>query len=380
MRLATPLPVTAIPAIVSLGRGMPLSARVLQVGWLIVQTAVLGFAVAATPGSQAAYRTTCPGQYCTPFLQANTESVQLLDRLGISLPAYATAMVAVEWLFLLLMVSVSAAIVWKQPRDPVGMLLAYFLAVVGGQPFLFALSQQHPDLAVLFQICVFVKFAVALPVFMRFPDGQWVPTWSRWLALAVPPLAAVIAFSDEGVLGRLALIVHVVLWMFVVCTLVYRYRHVSDSIARQQTKWLILAGGFFVLTLVLGSVASLLNLAERYQLPIVMLIYIAQSAVMIAMGFAILRYRLFDIDLVLSRGLVYGSLTAAVVGVYVAIVSLLGTLLRSDDSVDHRRYLRRRVAVTVRRDCSPDRQRPVRSGGNWNCTPGADAHPAHLPG
>ena len=59
----------------------------------------------------------------------------------------------------------------------------------------------------------------------------------------------------------------------------------------------------------------------------------AGAAVPISIGIAILRYRLYDIDLIINRTLVYGALTASVVGIYVLVVGYLGTLFRTDDDL-----------------------------------------------
>src|SRR5690606_8139078 len=53
----------------------------------------------------------------------------------------------------------------------------------------------------------------------------------------------------------------------------------------------------------------------------------------VAIGIAILKYRLYDIDLIINRTLVYGGLTGCVVGLYVLVVVYLGSLLRTDGNL-----------------------------------------------
>ena len=104
-------------------------------------------------------------------------------------------------------------------------------------------------------------------------------------------------------------------------SLVIRFRR-ADGVERQQIKWLAYAACFAVSTFVVGGivgavtsdgVANAVILAGVLSLPL-------------AIGIAILRYRLYDIDLLINRTLVYGGLTLAVLAVYVALVGALSTL------------------------------------------------------
>ena len=59
------------------------------------------------------------------------------------------------------------------------------------------------------------------------------------------------------------------------------------------------------------------------------MLMLSYAAVPVAVGFAVLRYRLYDIDLVINRTLVYGALTVSVVGIYVLVVGYLGALVQT---------------------------------------------------
>jgi hypothetical protein len=103
-------------------------------------------------------------------------------------------------------------------------------------------------------------------------------------------------------------------------SLVLRFRR-SRGEERQQLKWFVYAGvlivgALFVPLLVPGAASSLLQLLVMPSLPV-------------AAGIAILRYRLYDIDLLINRTLVYGALTAMLAGVYVGSVVSLQEALRS---------------------------------------------------
>ena len=122
----------------------------------------------------------------------------------------------------------------------------------------------------------------------------------------------------------------------VVYSQVYRYRHVSNAVQRQQIKWGVfgISAAFVTLlatSVVLGAFAPDLESPEGV---VAFLIgntvhYLALLLIPISIGVAVLRYRLWDIDLVVNRALVYGALTVTVAALYVFVVGGLGVLLQS---------------------------------------------------
>ncbi len=98
---------------------------------------------------------------------------------------------------------------------------------------------------------------------------------------------------------------------------------------RQQLKWLAYTAGLW---LVVSGISEL----TRFVLPNPMidhvdnvLYMIAVAPIPAAVGIAVLRYRLYDIDFIINRTLVYGTLTACVVGIYVLVVGYLGATFRT---------------------------------------------------
>jgi signal transduction histidine kinase len=118
-----------------------------------------------------------------------------------------------------------------------------------------------------------------------------------------------------------------------IASIVVRYRN-SAGIERAQLKWLAFAG----VIVIVGNILAWIPWAIWPQNPAAMEVgIIIQSAtiinIVIATGIAILRYRLWDIDIVINRTLVYGSLTALIVGLYVLIVGSAGTVLQTGGSL-----------------------------------------------
>jgi signal transduction histidine kinase len=306
--------------------------RLVQASWLLLQVAALALAAAATPALHLRYQTTCADQLCEILPQPNAQSVQLLNRLGIPLQDYAIVMVGAEWVAMLIWALLGALIVWKRPRDLVALLLAYGGVIGASKAFIDALSTARPELILPAQVGLLVS-AVVLPlIFALFPDGRWAPRWTRWVALAAIGygVAATVAGSPPpALLATLELPLGVAPFVLLLGAQVYRYRRVSNATQRLQTKWVILGISLYVLNFVLIFAASTIGLVARYQFFFLALCYGAFVVLGVATTFAILRYRLFAIDLILNRALVYGGLTAAVIAIYALIVGGLGAALQA---------------------------------------------------
>ena len=129
------------------------------------------------------------------------------------------------------------------------------------------------------------------------------------------PLAGVIAFF--GALNNPSVVVVLLgpLSLFV------RYRR-SSPIERQQIKWLAYTATLVLVLLVASNLAPT-PLGDAAW-PVVM---VAFGLIPITIGIAILRHRLYDIDVLIRRTLVYATLTAVLLGSYVAVVAVLETFL-----------------------------------------------------
>jgi signal transduction histidine kinase len=115
----------------------------------------------------------------------------------------------------------------------------------------------------------------------------------------------------------------------------YRYRRVSGAVQRQQVKWVVF-GISAGLTGFLGTNVAVAALAPAPTSPGTLLAhlaghvisYLAMLLIPLSIGIAILRYRLFDINFIINRTLVYATLTAGIIGLYVLVVGSVGVVLR----------------------------------------------------
>ena len=264
---------------------------------------------------------------------------------------------------------VGALIASRRPRNPIGWILLAtgFLWMLNGMLDYYGVYGVAQPGSVPFPVGVaglnnwlWVPL-VGLPgtyLVLLFPDGRlpsrrWRPL--TWLSGAVMVLASLGVILAPGPLENLGEVrnpfgleghpwmttaAYAVLPLLPLCilasalSLVLRYRR-SRGEVREQIKWIAFAASFVGLLYLIAMACSLIVPTETWfaagsPLWLNLLEYAALvsfTAVPIAVGFAVLKYRLYDIDTLINRALVYGSLTATLVALYFGGVVVLQRVL-----------------------------------------------------
>lgn len=234
----------------------------------------------------------------------------------------------------------------RKSDDWLAMFVSLTLVIVGGAAFevYSNLNIFQPEFAVPLSVLQFIFGFAPVVLFYVFPNGRFVPAWT-WVIVPVAAIWAALwqlppPYAPQNASIALSLILTYALYGGGIVTQIYRYRNVSGPIEQQQTKWVVLGmavtiAGAFAYDLI-GNLVPNLNeptpTAFRFVLIGQGLESIALLALPIALTFSMLRYRLYDIDLILNRALVYVPLTAILAGLIAvasdlskqAIVNLLG--------------------------------------------------------
>lgn len=273
------------------------------------------------------------------------ENVQQLRALGLSVPFYAAYDAIINTIFVSVWLAVGALIFWRRSDDRIALLVSLFLTTYGpmsfgpiGPEFLVA---EYPALWLPVNGLQFLGEVGLALFFCLFPSGRFVPHWSRWLALAYLALVAppdLFPGSPLDWVSRFDLswpVAFAPFFIGFVTMQVYRYRWVSGPVERQQTKWVVF-GTTATFAGFLGVVvfATILDLPDEssitfYYFAIWTVSYGFMLLIPLSISMAMLRSRLFDVDVLINRTLVYGLLTATLVVVYVGGVVLLQTLFRA---------------------------------------------------
>lgn len=234
-------------------------------------------------------------------------------------------------------VGTGAIIAWRQPGQRGPLLFSVLLIAFGDA---FAIGSLAPDrvhssvLAYFLVNSSFVGLAVSLYLF---PDGRLVPRWTRWTTVVWLYVAVASAWSTGSVFDPTAWsgAVQPIFWLSLIATCpiaqVYRYRNVSGPIQRQQTKLVALGLSVVVLALMLytARIPARPGLVAWRQLLLGLLLMASLLLIPLTIGIAMLRYRLWDVDVLINRTLVYGSLTLTLGALYVAGVVGLEALFRA---------------------------------------------------
>jgi len=309
--------------------------------WVAVVIFTLSIFIASLPAYVAQLQTVCAGDTCVyAYGQLTPGTAQALQNLGFSIGGYAVSILALAIASTLVSFGVAYVLFWRRSDDWMAMFVSLFLVIIGVN---FSVQAQailvtNLQTAWYWSHTVLIGLGwVSLSLLLYlFPDGRFIPRWTRLLAVFVvasnlfldaspvpistfPPWMLSAIFLINGGSGVVAQI--------------YRYIRVSGQVQRQQTKWVVF-----------GLAATMLVILGRY-VPILIFPSLSTSSspyfllstyvyplgfllIPLTLGIAILRYRLWDIDILINRTLVYGTLTGLLALLYVGLVISLQALFK----------------------------------------------------
>ena len=314
--------------------GGHLSGRTLVLAralWAAVAAVLVGIYVfLLLPACWVQLQTVCSGAPCAQ-VQPSPASAQTLHQiLGLSVGGYAALTFALILLTSLVAFAVAGIIVWRKSDDGMALLVALSQVAVGTLLVPFLLDTGRSPWQVLAIVVNALDWVLLFLVFTLFPSGRFVPRWARWLVVGWAAASAALVVSYL-LTGELQFTAYVLIWLvaigWLVGTQVYRYRAVSSPLERAQTRWVVfgLVVAFAIVFAVqaptllfpaLGQPGSVYHLATgpAFTLPLIVF--------SVCLGVAILRYRLYDIDVIIRRTVIYSLVTGTLAVIY-AISSIV---------------------------------------------------------
>jgi signal transduction histidine kinase len=313
-------------------------ARIARPAWPVVAMAGLALSLLGLLA--------IPGDFRS---HADPASIAAMASIHVSETGLIVTLMVLTFVPALVYLGVAAIVRYRSVPDSMGLICAYMLVLfgcgvvgpvpwvvfgspdaLGGSPVLTALGRLATPLG-LYAFGVFFAF---------FPSGRVVPRWLRWPVLAAGlALVAGVVLAGTGHADAASDVFQnsgLTLLLVNAGAQVYRYRRVSTPVARQQTKWVLLGLLGTVVVVAAGQLAWLAvpariaRTAAAQTLDGAITWQLALTLIAVGIAVAMLRYRLWDVDLVINRALLYAGLTASVVGIYVLVVAYLGRALRTE--------------------------------------------------
>jgi hypothetical protein len=319
--------------------GPPLALA--RAAWIVTTVVSLGLLVVAMPLAYQQMITPHTGPQCADSRFSPTQFAAM-HAAGLSPTALATWIIAVQCYSTLVSVGAGALLFWRRSENRMALLAATSL-VISGTPLsdtfwmgaACVLRPAWPAVGLLLYLHAVLASLLGTVLFFTFPSGKWVPRWSPWLMLLLLPTALfpaqVHAFGDAhqpfgNLFGGLINAIPVL-------AQVYRYWRVSTPAERLQTKWVVLGigigGSGIAAVIAWGAFGGYNPTAANWPLALPYggaAIQIFGTFIPISIGIALLRSHLFDVDTVINRVLVYGSLTGVLALLYLGGVVTLQRL------------------------------------------------------
>ena len=309
-----------------------------RVGWIALTVLILTLSAIAIPKADALLQSVCQsGTTCLSF-QLTQADLRLLQQLGLSPGFLAAYRLGLDGGTTLIYSALAAFIFWRRSQEWMALFCAYMLVLFGGATYTGLLDTGLRSVAPVWYWLVGgleLLGQVSVPTFfLLFPNGRFLPRWSRWGVLVVTLYEAWYVFFP-WVYQDVSTLVFAVFLLCLVGLQVYRYRRVSTFRERQQTKWVI-----FGLASALGGLALILFIGTIFVPPDVkssqvvgdLTVGTASDCLLLliplSIAMAILRSRLYEIDTIINKALVYGLLTSLLAAVYAGLIIGLASLAR----------------------------------------------------
>lgn len=250
---------------------------------------------------------------------------------GLTPGFYSVYIGTLEVFFVLTFVVIALVILWKKSNTRIGLITALFLTTFGvSNTSATALIITYPVLSPLVFLIQLIGW-ISLGVFLFvFPDGRFSPAWMR--ILAVVSIAILLLSNAPFIPPVLFLPLLLGFVLLTLITQIYRYRFISTPAQRQQTKWVILGVTTAIVGIAgLSTLVTVLSLSQQptgyFSLFGDTLWYMFELLIPLSIGFAIVRAKLWDIDVIINRALVYGTLTVILGLIYFGLVIGLQLIL-----------------------------------------------------
>ncbi len=305
-----------------------------RVVWFIVVALALLVFIFSLPVYIAQLYGVCTVNACGTG-QLTPQIVETLRNLGFSIGEYVTINVVLAFVQAFVWFIVGGVLFWRKSNDWMAILVALMMVLLGTSVALNTVAGSYSLWQFPSRLIDFLAYLLLILVILLFPNGRFVPRWTWLLIIVFIPVEWFYDFFPNSPLtnGIWSNLTWIGIVIGIMAIQIYRYIRVSNLVQRQQTKWIVFA---IIIGLLVEAVFTLvavffLSLSQPGSLYWLLYNNISTYALLLiplSLFIAILRYRLWDIDNLINRALVYGILTFLLALVYFGLIFALQYLLR----------------------------------------------------
>ena len=317
--------------------------NMVRVIWLLLVVLAIAFWLLGTIVDASEPLPSCLEIRCDPF-DLSAQDLAAMQALNLPDGLITTGWIATNIGLGLVCFALTGLIFWRKSEDWMGLLASFALIFLGAIFFTEsddAVWRAYPAIRPALMVVQILGFNALMLLFFCFPDGQFIPRWQPariviWALIffVAPFIAFIFRVTSLGTILILGMV------FMGLGAQVYRYRRVSGPIQRRQTRWVLLGLAASLMVMLIWFVAAVYFPPTRPDPGRVYFLLFVRPVVIVlilllplTIAFSVLRYRLWDINIVVNRALVYGALTAVIVALYVLLVGGLGALFQSSGNL-----------------------------------------------
>ena len=315
--------------------------RMLQVVMICL---TMGLFIAGIPLNYAIRSVVCEAEPCPPFrLVFRTE--EDLAKIGMTVASFAKMSVGLDILLAAVFTACALVIFLRKPRDPFTVFVTVMLVTFGMATFaggIRVIAYTYPNLNLLVKTIEMFGNVAMLAFYFVFPNGRFTPRWTvaiviLWFLLVFPPYFLPDSPLNLQSKGPIFDFIFYATLLGGIASQIYRYIRVSDPIERQQTKWVVYGltfgmGGYVAVRTVGGFVPDPYGSALPIGIATLILGELFILLLPLSISIAVIRYRLWDINPIINRTLVYGALSFLTIAFYILTVGGFALYFRNNET------------------------------------------------